>query len=59
MAAVFHMTRNENALAEERTDAFRLLRVYSFAREARMFEIRPPLTEAVRLSPHTYQASLA
>lgn len=55
----FYLTRNENSLAEERTDAFRLLRVYSFAREARMFEIRPPLAEAVRLSPHTYQASFA
>jgi len=55
----FYLTRNENSLAEERLDAFRLLRVYSFAREARMFEIRPPLAEAVRLSPHTYQASFA
>lgn len=55
----FFLTRNENSLAEERTDAFRLLRVYSFAREARMFEIRPPLSEAVRLAPYTYQASFA
>jgi hypothetical protein len=53
----FYLTRNECALAEERTDAFRLLRLYSFAREPRMFELAPPLAEAVRLSPHTYQAS--
>ena len=55
----FYLTRNENSLAEERTEAFRLLRVYSFAREPRMFEIRPPLAESLRLSPHTYLASFA
>lgn len=55
----FYLTRNEYALAEERLDAFRLMRVYSFAREPRMFELAPPLAEAVRLSPHTFQASFA
>lgn len=55
----FYLTRNEHALAEERLDAFRLMRVYSFQRDARMFEIKPPLAEAVRLSPHTYQASFS
>lgn len=55
----FYLTRNEHALAEERLDAFRLIRVYSFQRDARMFEIKPPLAEAVRLSPHTYQASFS
>lgn len=55
----FYLTRNECALAEERADAFRLLRLYSFAREPRMFELEPPLADAVRLSPHTYQASFA
>lgn len=53
----FYLTRNEHDLAEERADAFRLMRVHSFAREARMFELIPPLAEAVRLSPHTFQAS--
>jgi hypothetical protein len=53
----FYLTRNEFALAEERTDAFRLRRVYSFAREPRMFELAPPLAESVRLSPHTFLAS--
>ncbi|HWA60554.1 MAG TPA: DUF3883 domain-containing protein [Caulobacteraceae bacterium] len=55
----FFLTRNEYDLAEERTDAFRLLRVYSFAREPRMFELAPPLADAVRLSPQTYQASFS
>lgn len=53
----FYLTRNECSLAEERTDAFRLMRLYSFAREPRMFELEPPLADAVRLSPQTYQAS--
>lgn len=55
----FYLTRNEHSLAEERLDAFRLLRVHSFAREPRMFEIVPPLADSVRLSPHTFQASFA
>jgi hypothetical protein len=53
----FYLTRNEYSVAEERADAFRLVRVYSFAREPRMFELQPPLDKVIRLSPHTYQAS--
>jgi hypothetical protein len=55
----FYLTRNECALADERPDAFRLMRLYSFAREPRMFELEPPLSEVVRLSPHTYEARFA
>ncbi|WP_309604435.1 DUF3883 domain-containing protein [Phenylobacterium sp.] len=55
----FFLTRNEYALAEERVDAFKLMRLHSFAREPRMFEIEPPLAEAVRLSPHTFQANFS
>lgn len=55
----FYLTRNEYALAEERTDAFRLMRVYSFAVEPRMFELQPPLADVVRLAPHTFQASFS
>lgn len=58
-ATPFFLTRNEHALAEERVDAFRLLRVHSFARNPAMFEIRPPLADSVRLSPHTFQASFS
>lgn len=53
----FYLTRNEYDLAEERTDAFRLMRLHSFARERRMFELTPPLAESVRLAPHTFEAS--
>jgi hypothetical protein len=52
----FYLTRNECALSEERPDAFRIMRVYSFALEPRMFELEPPLSDVVRLSPHTYEA---
>ncbi len=52
----FFLTRNEHALAEERGDAFKLMRLYSFAQAPRMFELTPPLAAAVRLLPHTYQA---
>lgn len=55
----FYLTRNEYSLAEERIDAFKLVRVHSFRLEPRMFELVPPLAESVRLSPHTYQASFA
>ncbi|MDP3769097.1 MAG: DUF3883 domain-containing protein [Dehalococcoidia bacterium] len=55
----FFLTRNEYAFAEERVDAFKLMRLYAFGREPRMFELTPPLTDAVRLSPHTYQASFS
>jgi hypothetical protein len=53
----FYMTRNECALAEERIDAFKLVRVYSFRRQPRMFELEPPLADSVRLTPLTFQAS--
>jgi len=52
----FYLTRNECALAEERPDAFRLVRLYAFAQERRMFELEPPLSAAVQLSPLTYEA---
>lgn len=55
----FYLTRNECDLAEERADAFRLMRVHSFAREPRMFELTPPLADVVRLSAYTFQASFA
>ena len=53
----FYLSRNEHAVSEERPDAFRLVRVYDFAREPRAFELIPPLGDAVRLRPATYIAS--
>jgi hypothetical protein len=52
----FWITENERLLSAERPDAFRLVRLYDFAREAKAFELVPPLEESVVLRPATYRA---
>lgn len=54
----FHITRNELAVAEERRDDWRLVRLWNFAREPRAFELRPPLEAHVSLMATSYQANL-
>lgn len=53
----FFLTENERAFSEERADAFRLVRLYDFAREPKAFELLPPLENSVVLSPTNYRAS--
>ncbi len=53
----FFISENERALSEERTDSFKLVRVYDFSRVPRAFELVPPLSESVILRPATYKAS--
>jgi hypothetical protein len=53
----FYITRNELSLSSERPDAFRLYRVFDFSVHPRMFELAPPLTNFVHLSPLSYEAS--
>ena len=53
----FHISRNELRIAEERRETWCLLRVHSFSREPRAFEIRPPLDRHVELTPTSFQAS--
>lgn len=53
----FYLSSNELALSQERPDAFKLLRVYDFARSARAFELEPPLTQHVALLPTAYRAN--
>jgi hypothetical protein len=53
----FFLSSNEVAFSQERPDAFRLLRLYDFARSAKAFELEPPLSDHIRLRPSTYQAS--
>ena len=53
----FHITRNELAVAEEHRDGWRLVRLWNFAREARGFELRPPLEAHVSLIATSYQAN--
>jgi len=54
----FHITRNELAVAEERRDDWRLVRLWNFAREPKAFELRPPLDAHVSLMATSYQANL-
>ena len=52
----FYITENEKSLSEERQDAFRLVRLYDFARTPRAFELAPPLSNHVFLNPTNYIA---
>ena len=55
----FYITRNELSLSAERPDAFRLCRVFDFSLRPRMFELEPPLSNFVHLSPLSYEASFS
>jgi len=54
----FFLSENERAFSERRPDAFRLLRLYDFVEKPAAFELRPPLSERLALSPTTYRANL-
>lgn len=53
----FYISENERSLSVERPDAFRLMRVYDFARSPRAFELVPPLENSVLLRPVTHRAT--
>ena len=53
----FCITRNEEALSRDQPEAFRLYRLFDFSARPRIFELRPPLDEAVRLEATTWTAS--
>src|SRR6266481_5194564 len=55
----FYITRNELSLSSERPEAFRLCPVFDFSIRPRMFELAPPLTNFVHLSPLSYEASFS
>jgi hypothetical protein len=57
-ATPFYLTRNENEVAKERPDAFRLYRLYDFSRTPRLFTLQPPLERLLTLEPLTFRASL-
>jgi hypothetical protein len=52
----FHITRNELALAEERSAEWCLVRLWNFSRESRAFELRPPLGAHVALTATSFEA---
>ena len=54
----FFISENERAFSDERPEAFRLLRLYSFVEKPSAFELRPPLSERLALNAATYRASL-
>jgi hypothetical protein len=55
----FFLSENERAFSDERPDAFRLMRVYGFARRPAAFEVAPPLDRLLKLSPTNYRAAIA
>lgn len=57
--SAFHITRNELAVANDNRDAWRLVRVWNFAREPRAFELAPPLDAHVSLTPTSFLARFA
>jgi hypothetical protein len=54
----FFLSENERAFSEERSDVFRLFRLYSFSESPSAFELRPPLTDRLALNAANYRASL-
>ena len=54
----FYLTRNENEVAKERPDAFRLYRLHDFSRQPGLFTLTPPLDAVLQLEALTFQASL-
>lgn len=52
----FLLSENERAFSDERPDAFRLVRLFDFAREPRAFELTPPLDRSVLLKATAWRA---
>jgi hypothetical protein len=54
---LFHISRNELEVANERRDDWHLFRLYEFARAPKAFELRPPLDAHVSLTATNFRAS--
>jgi hypothetical protein len=52
----FWLTRREVDVAEQRSDIYRIRRVFHFRNNAQMFQIAPPLNDVLVMSPSTYTA---
>jgi Domain of unknown function (DUF3883) len=52
----FWLTRREIDVAAEKSDTYRIRRVFHFRNRAQMFEIPPPLDGTLSISPATFQA---
>jgi len=53
----FFVTRTEKSLADRNPAEFNLYRVFDFAASPRIFELRPPLEDAVRLEAESWRAA--
>lgn len=53
----FQISRNEGAVSEARSEEWRLIRLWNFARNPQAFELRPPLRAHVSLMATSYQAT--
>lgn len=56
-ATPFFMTRNEMAVAGERSEHWHLYRVHLFAQRPQIFTVRPPIERVLRLDPETWRAT--
>lgn len=53
----FYLTENECLCSINRPDEFRLVRLYDFKHDPKVFELTPPLDAVVQLQPIVYRAS--
>jgi Domain of unknown function (DUF3883) len=53
----FFLTRNEREVSNKRPDVWHLYRVHLFAQAPQIFTLRPPLENALYLSPESWRAS--
>lgn len=53
----FFLSRTEKSLADQKPDQFSLYRVFDFAASPRIFTLRPPLEDAVRLEAESWRAA--
>ncbi len=53
----FFLTRNEIAVASERSEHWHLYRVHLFAQRPNVFTVRPPLDAMLTLDPETWRAT--
>ncbi len=54
----FYLTENELQLSIKRPNEFLLVRLYNFMSSPKVFELKPPLEDAVTLQPTNYRAFL-
>lgn len=54
----FYLSENERTFSEERPDAFTLMRLYNFCEQPMAFELRPPLSAVLALTPMNYRAAI-